>query len=245
MSKKEEWFKSWFDTRYYHILYQNRDYLEAERFIFQLLRFLQFKKGTKCLDLACGMGRHAVLLSKEGLNVTGLDLSANSIQNAKIFEAENLHFDVHDMRLPYKNEQYDAIFNLFTSFGYFENREDNLKTLSSIHQMLVKDGQLIIDFINLTYVLTHLVVNEHKHLSGIDFYLQRYYEDNKIIKNITFEDKGEHFSFTEKVQAITKKEMEQMLKSVGFEIEHIFGNYLLQEFDENTSDRLIIIARKK
>src|SRR5690554_6977454 len=80
--KKEEWFKTWFDTSYYHILYQNRDFEEAERFITNLLDYLKLPGSANCLDLACGKGRHAVYLNKKGLKVTGLDLSENSISEA-------------------------------------------------------------------------------------------------------------------------------------------------------------------
>ena len=76
--------------------------------------------------MACGKGRHSVHLNSLGYQVTGLDLSEESIAYAKQFENSSLHFDVHDMSTPY-HDQFDAVFNLFTSFGYFENEEDNLK----------------------------------------------------------------------------------------------------------------------
>src|SRR5690554_744393 len=86
--RKEGWFETWFDTSYYHILYQNRDFVEAERFITNLLAFLKLPAGSNCLDLACGKGRHSVFLNKHGLKVTGVDLSENSINEAKTFENE-------------------------------------------------------------------------------------------------------------------------------------------------------------
>ncbi|MFN3940966.1 MAG: YkgJ family cysteine cluster protein, partial [Chitinophagales bacterium] len=82
---------------------------------------------SKILDLACGKGRHSIYLNQLGYDVTGADLSENSIKEASKFANEKLHFKVHDMRIPFE-EKYDAIFNLFTSFGYFENDADNLTT---------------------------------------------------------------------------------------------------------------------
>ena len=115
-----DWYASWFDTPYYHILYKDRDNEEADNFMERLTSFLQVKQNDTILDLACGKGRHAVSLSQKGFNVTGVDLSPSSIAFAKQFESEHLKFRVHDMCTPYP-ERFDAVFNLFTSFGYFEN----------------------------------------------------------------------------------------------------------------------------
>lgn len=242
---KDEWFKTWFDTSYYHILYQNRNFTEAERFISNLLGYLKLPNQTNCLDLACGKGRHAVFLNKNGLNVTGVDLSINSIKEAKPFENESLSFDVHDMREVYKENAYDIVFNLFTSFGYFDNYEDNLKVLNSVNTMLVADGKLVIDFMNADFVLNNLVKEEVKTMDGIDFFITRSYDGNHIYKNINFVDKGEEFSFQEKVQAIKKDEFESLLEKAGFNILDVFGDFSLAPFNKDKSDRLIIIAKKK
>ena len=243
--KKEEWFKTWFDTSYYHILYQNRDFEEAERFITNLLDYLKLPGSANCLDLACGKGRHAVYLNKKGLKVTGLDLSENSISEAKPFENETLAFDVHDMRTVYKENTYDVVFNLFTSFGYFDNYEDNLKMLNSVNAMLVPKGLVVIDFMNADFVLNNLVGEELMVLDDIEFHITREYDGSNIYKNINFTDQGEDFSFQEKVQAIKKEEFEMLLEKTGFEVLDVFGDFSLNPFSKETSDRLIIIAKKK
>jgi len=243
--KKEEWFKTWFDTSYYHILYQNRDFEEAERFITNLLDYLKLPGSANCLDLACGKGRHAVYLNKKGLKVTGLDLSENSISEAKPFENETLAFDVHDMRTVYKENTYDVVFNLFTSFGYFDNYEDNLKMLNSVNAMLVPKGLVVIDFMNADFVLNNLVGEELTVIDDIEFHITREYDGSHIYKNINFTDQGEDFSFQEKVQAIKKEEFEMLLEKTGFEVLDVFGDFSLNPFSKETSDRLIIIAKKK
>ena len=68
------WYASWFNTPYYHILYKDRDYNEAENFMFNLTEYLNVPEQGKILDLACGKGRHAIYLNKIGYNVTGVDL---------------------------------------------------------------------------------------------------------------------------------------------------------------------------
>ena len=243
--QKSEWFETWFDTSYYHILYQNRDFNEAERFINNLLIQLELPKSSSCLDLACGKGRHSVFINKKGFKVTGVDLSANSISEAKPFENKTLSFDTHDMREVYKENKYDIVFNLFTSFGYFEEYEDNLKVLDSVNKMLVSNGIVVIDFMNADYALDHLVDKEVKTLDGIHFNITKSYNGKHIFKNIDFTDKDKEYHFQEKVQAIKKEEFENLLEKTGFEIQNIYGDFSLSPFNRKESDRLIIIAKKK
>ena len=124
----EYWYTSWFNSPYYHILYKDRDYTEAGRFMDKLTADLQLEKGSKILDLACGKGRHSIYLSELGYDVTGADLSPKNIEAAKKYERPGLRFVIHDMCLPFL-EKFDAIFNLFTSFGYFESPNDNLRAI--------------------------------------------------------------------------------------------------------------------
>ena len=125
---ESSWFASWFDTPYYHILYKDRNYREAQIFMDNLTHYLNLPEHAKVLDLACGKGRHSIYLNQLGFRVLGVDLSENSIEIANKNANDTLNFKVHDMREPIK-EQFDAVFNLFTSFGYFENDDDNLKIL--------------------------------------------------------------------------------------------------------------------
>src|SRR5690606_31577917 len=166
------WYASWFDTPYYHILYKDRDYAEAQLFMDNITSYLNLPENAKILDLACGKGRHSVYLNQIGYNVTGADLSENSIAEAKKYENKTLHFCVHDMREPFKDQAFDAVFNLFTSFGYFENDEDNLKTLIAIRDSLSEYGFGVIDFMNVENVVKNLVPEEIKTVENIDFHIK-------------------------------------------------------------------------
>ncbi|RYJ45160.1 class I SAM-dependent methyltransferase [Flavobacterium beibuense] len=236
------WFASWFDTPYYHILYKDRDYEEAQLFMDNITHYLNLPENAKILDLACGKGRHSIYLNQLGYDVTGADLSENSIAIASKHSNENLHFKVHDMREPFE-EKFDAIFNLFTSFGYFENDEDNLTTLKAIHNSLTEYGFAVIDFMNAHKVIANLVPQETKTVDGIDFHIKRYVEDNHIIKEIDFEDKGQHFHFSEKVKALTLEDFEAMMEEAGIYLLDIFGDYKLHKFFKNDSERLIMIFK--
>jgi len=238
----ENWFASWFDTPYYHILYKERDEAEAQHFMDNLTHYLNLPEDAKILDLACGKGRHSMYLNTLGFDVTGADLSENSIAEASVAANDKLHFKVHDMRLPFE-EKFDAVFNLFTSFGYFENDEDNLTTLKAIHDSLSEYGFAVIDFMNANYVINNLVPEEVKTVEGIDFHIKRYVKDHHIYKEIDFEDKGQKFHFTEKVKALTLSDFEQMMEEAGIYLLDVFGDYKLRKFYKNDSERLIMIFK--
>lgn len=240
MNKKTEWFASWFDTSYYHILYKHRDDSEAQEFIRNIVSFLNIKKEDKLLDLACGKGRHSIFLNQLGYNVIGADLSKNSINIAKEFENERLHFVEHDMRNSFKTK-FDVILNLFTSFGFFEDDNEDIKVLQNIKNGLNKNGIAIIDFMNAKKVIKQLVPEEIQQIDGITFNIKRYLKNGFIIKEINFNADGEHHTFFEKVKCLDLTKINLYLDSVGFKIKHTFGNYQLDVFNEDTSDRLILV----
>ncbi len=234
------WYASWFDTPYYHILYKDRDHSKAREFMDNLTQYLNLEKGKKILDLACGKGRHSIYLNTLGYDVTGVDLSKNSIEYASQFENDTLRFSVHDMCRPY-SEKFSAVFNLCTSFGYFDEEEDNLDTIKAIKSNLNELGVGVIDFMNVDFVIANLVPEEQKEIGGISFEIKRYVEWGYIVKEIRFTDKGEDFFFTERVKAITLEDFKNYFDKAGISLLDIFGNYQLQKFDKNTSPRLILL----
>ena len=238
----ENWFSTWFDTPYYHILYKNRNDEEAQTFMDNITHYLNMPENGTILDLACGKGRHSIYLNKLGYNVTGVDLSENSIAIAKESSNETLQFKTHDMREP-MNETYDAVFNLFTSFGYFDTHEDNIKTLKAIKESINEYGFGVIDFFNADFIIENLVAEETKEIDGITFHIKRAVENKKIIKEIRFEDKGESFFFTEKVSAFTLADFEAMMEEAGIYLLEIFGDYKLRKFYKSQSERLILLFK--
>jgi SAM-dependent methyltransferase len=237
------WFESWFDSPYYHILYQHRDESEAKFFLDNLLNELKIPQQSSILDLACGKGRHSIYLHSKGFKVTGADLAPESIQLANQSATEGLSFVVQDMRQPLPKMQFDAIFNLFTSFGYFENETENLSVLNAVrHNLKPDDGIFVLDFMNAVKIINKLVLAEIKEIQGIRFEIKRFVENRKIIKEIRFSDLGKDYFFREMVNAFELKDFERMFAAAGFGIKKVFGNYALEPFDPAASDRLILIA---
>ncbi|MDT8347129.1 MAG: class I SAM-dependent methyltransferase [Flavobacteriaceae bacterium] len=242
------WFETWFDTKYYHILYKNRDYSEAKAFMLKLTDFLKLDKDSLIIDLACGRGRHAATLFKLGYRVIGADLSENSILFAKEKYADaiasgRLDFYIHDMTKTFPL-QADAVFNLFTSMGYFEDFENNQRAIQAMAQSLKPGGAIVIDFLNVHFLKKNLVTEEVKTEEGIDFHIKRSIENNKVIKDIRFTDQNNNFHFTEYVSLLTLEDFEQFSKKAGLNIFQIFGDYQLKAFNAETSPRLIIALKK-
>lgn len=241
---KSKWFEEWFDSHYYHLLYKNRDYAEAEHFITNLLTYLTPKPNFKMLDIACGKGRHAIYINKQGYCTDAFDLSENSILEAKKDESNSLKFYINDIREPLKLNYYDCAFNLFTSFGYFTDEDDNQKAINAMANSLVKNGTLIIDFLNSSQTISNLIAIETKEIEHITFNITKEVEDNFILKHIKFNDKGVDYHFTERVKLICLNNFKNYLSNAGLTVQATFGDYSLNNFNEETSERLIIIAKK-
>lgn len=245
VSKKTEWFKDWFNSPYYHLLYKNRDEAEAKKFIDRLLDKIKPPPGSIILDLACGKGRYSRYLAGKGFYVTGLDIARESITYARQFENDHLSFFQHDMRLPYRINYFDYIFNFFTSFGYFETEQDHLKTICNIAKGLRPDGQFVLDFFNSEKAIRNLRRHEVKQVGEVVFHIQRSVDrEGYILKNIQFEDNGQFFDFTERVRAFTLENFREMFGRAGLKVARTFGDYFLNDFDENESDRLILVGCK-
>ncbi len=242
---KENWFKDWFNSPYYHLLYSNRDDNEAESFIKKLIDNFSLSSHLQIIDIACGKGRHSKFISSLGYEVTGIDLSEESILEAKKDETNQLHFAQHDMREVYKKNFYDIALNLFTSFGYFATEAENQKAVTAMAANLKDGGFLVIDFLNVHKVLAQLPIQEEKNIKNIHFKIDKYLKNNFITKDIYFKDNETEYNFTEYVKNINLEQFEKYLLAAGMKIEFIFGNYQLQPFDKNDSDRLILISRKK
>ena len=247
MSEEKEWFETWFDSEYYHMLYSNRDTTEASVFIDKLLVRLNLKAGSHVLDLACGKGRHALSLFNNGLKVTGLDLSENSIQAAKKFETPGLQFEAGDMRHIHFPNTFHAVFNFFTSFGYFSEVSDNFLVLKAVHEQLKDNGLFIIDYLNLDQVISAIDENlvENKSVNGVEFEIRKRTDDQFIFKQIHVNDPVHGtFYFEERVQRIGIEDFKMWLEKTGFELKTIYGSYELEEYSSK-SDRCILIAKKK
>lgn len=239
------WIEDWFNSPYYFKLYKNRDETEARHFIDRLLTVLKPAPDSSILDLACGRGRYSRYLAEKGFNVTGIDIAGKSISHARQFENDSLSFFVHDMRVPFRVNYFDYVFNFFTSFGYFETEAGHLKSVCNIGRGLRTDGKFVLDFFNSKKIISNLRAEEIKSVDELDFHIKRSL-DNKgyVEKSIEFEDDGHTYHFVERVRAYTLDDFEVLFRKAGMKIDATYGDYLLNDFDESNSARLILVGCK-
>jgi len=245
LQEQVDWYESWFGSPYYHILYQDRDLEEARNFVEKLVDYLEPLPGSKMADIACGEGRYSRQLALRGYDVTGLDLSYESIQNAQKHESEHLHFLVHDMRFPFYINYFDYAFNFFTSFGYFEKDRDHEMAAKSFVSCLKKEGILVIDYLNKEKALATIKPSFQINKGGIEFNIRKKFEKNHFLKEIYFKDENSvERKFTESVAAFTLGDFIAMFKKAGASLVTTFGNYQLAPYDAQNSPRMIMVFKK-
>jgi len=244
-SQANNWFETWFDSPYYHILYKDRDDSEAQLFMDNLTQYLNVPDEAKILDLACGKGRHAIYLNQLGYDVTGVDLSENSIAEASKSSNDSLRFKVHDMRQP-TDEKYDAVFNLFTSFGYFKTRREHDNAIRTIAQSIKPGGFFVMDYLNTHFAEDHIIHQSEKEVDGINFIITKWFDETHFYKKIIVEDEAlqEPLIFTERVAKFSLGDFTEMFAYQGLQIQEVFGDYNFSNYDVKKSSRLINIAKK-
>ena len=243
---EKPWFKDWFNSPYYHKLYFKRDEAEAAEFINKLMLHLQPPAAARMLDVACGKGRHAIQLAAKGFDVTGIDLSEDSIMEAREEETENLHFYLHDMRLPFWINYYDYAFNFFTSFGYFKTRREHDDSIRTVAQALKHDGFFVMDYLNTHYAEDHLVHKSEKSVDDVNYYMTKWFDEYYFYKKIVVEDEqlDEPLEYTEKVAKFTLGDFTDMFAFQGLQIQEVYGDYNFSDYHVAKSPRLLMMVKK-
>ncbi|MCX6210558.1 MAG: class I SAM-dependent methyltransferase [Bacteroidetes bacterium] len=245
--QSQEWFSNWFNSHYYHLLYNNRDEIEANTFISKIIHYLKPLPNSRMLDVACGKGRHSKALSEMGFDVIGIDLSEESIKEAKLSESRQLHFYKHDMRLPFYINYFDIVFNLFTSFGYFRTQREHNNAIRSITQGIKQNGILVIDYLNTHFEENNFTSSIEKEIDKLKFIITKWQTETHFYKQIQVADSTNglprHLS-TERVAKFSLGDFNEMLSLQNMQIQQVFGDYNLNEYHINTSPRMIILAKK-
>lgn len=259
---KTEWWETLFDEKYLKTYVDIVTPELTKQQITFLLKRLQLKKGAEILDLACGHGRHAIELAKRGYKVTGLDFSKHFIDIAKKDAKERgikVNFVRGDMRdLSFVNK-FDAITNMFTSFGYFDDESDNELVLQKISRALKPNGKFLIDINNGIRTLARMSqegktdrktgfltnVRKDKLSNGLIVTTRDEFDPATMRWSMTrtWEEKGKPKSYRTNVRMFSPPELNNMMKRNGLRIEKVWGDFQGSPFDFNAR-RLVILARK-
>jgi ubiquinone/menaquinone biosynthesis C-methylase UbiE len=144
--KSPHWWASYFDAQYlkeYEPLFRPEN---DRRDVSRLIDVLELPSGSRILDVPCGQGRHAHLLAEAGFDVDGLDYSPDLLALAKKRgTGPGLRYTRGDMRkLPARwTSRFDAVLNLFTSFGFFIDPADDARVIAEFARVLQPGGKLI------------------------------------------------------------------------------------------------------
>lgn len=198
------------------------------------------------LDVACGKGRHSKILAAKDYQVTGIDISPDSIRAAKKSGKRKPGIFVHDMRLPFRSNYFHYVFNFFTSFGYFRTRREHDAAFRTITSALLPGGLFVIDYLNVHYAEDHLVAAENRAIDGTTYDIHRWDDETHFYKKITVTDSSlkQPMSYTEKVAKFTLGDFTDMLSYQGLQVQEVFGDYSFNHYDVKKSPRLIIISKK-
>lgn len=237
------WYRTWFGTSYYKLLYGHRDQDDAHAWVRMILEKLKPGAVADVLDMACGRGRHARWFIEEGCNVTGIDISPESIADARK-AAPGGAFVVHDIREPFASERFDLVVCLFTSLGYFESPGDDQRAVAAAAAALRPGGWFVLDFMNSNLVLRELVGDECMESGGVRFSISRSMERGRIVKRIVAEDRGEVHRFEERVTALTPAQLESLVVAAGLVIRDRTDGPVPLPFDQDRSKRLVIWAQR-
>src|SRR5579864_6378716 len=224
-----DFFRSDYLNVYGHTFTEERAQKEADF----VATTLDLKAGASVLDLCCGQGRHAVNLAKRGLKVTGLDLNSEYLELAQhAAGASNVQLETvaADMReIPFENK-FDAIVNMYSSFGYLESEAEDLKVLESAAKALKHGGRLLLDMLNREWAVANYIQNDWH--SGADgtLYVER--------RDLDLASSRMHVSFTivgpdgtrresvgHDIRLYTLTEMTHLLERAGMRVTGVFGGF--------------------
>lgn len=243
---------AWYEESFgddYLLVYKHRNLQKAYEEVKRMIEWLQLPAGSEVLDLCCGMGRHSMALHEFGYNVTGVDLSPVLLQEAgKLNKEGRVRFLQGDMRNVPLRQKFDAVVNLFTSFGYFDEDEENERVLCEIQRLLKPAGQgkFIIDYMNPNYVQEHLVPYSSRMEGSISIEESRKIEDGYVRKTIMIRHQdAEPRTYSEQVKLYEKEAFLHLLDRAGLEVTHVYGDYNACEYDTAQSKRMIFVGQRK
>lgn len=203
------------------------------------------------MDLCGGYGRIGIPLTKKGYHVYIQDLNEDFLrqaeENAKKenLEIQTIHSDMRE--IPFK-EEFDATINIFTSFGYLETKQEDLKVLETIYKALKPKGKFLIDIVNKTCLLSNFQTKTWRKIDNI-FILEENHWDKKTSQNssevfILDFDNCKYDSTLMNLRLYNFEELENMINKSGMKIIQKYGNFEKEKFSKEGSKRIIILAEK-
>lgn len=240
----DSWYKKSFGYDYLTV-YKHRDFQGAREEVKRMMEWLDLPQGSHILDLCCGMGRHSLALVDYGYKVTGVDLSEVLLQEARKADLRSqVQWVQGDMRQVPLKEHFAAVVNLFTSFGYFDEDQENKKVIDEMARLLKPGGKFIIDFLNPEYVKNHLVPYSERQEGLMTIEERRSIEDGFVRKRITICEQDEKREYLEQVRLFSLQQFSTMFRQSGLNLDAVYGNYRGDLYEVGTSQRMIFVGHR-
>jgi SAM-dependent methyltransferase len=244
---------AWFEdesfwSELYPFMFPEERFHLAEEQIEKILALVGYEEGA-VLDLCCGPGRHSLALAKRGIQVTAVDRSEFLLRRAKEEAAKSnleIEFALDDMRHFVSDHSFSLILNLFTSFGYFDDIEDDLKVLQNAYRSLKPGGAMVIDVFGKEPLARKYQATNSTKFGDEVMLIQRneIYEDWTRCRNEWILVKGATArTFNFQTRLYSGQEMKDILRKAGFEEVKVFGDLDGNEYGVDAA-RLIAVGRK-
>lgn len=244
------WYVDFFRNDYLAVYDHQFTAERAEKEVEFAVQALQLKPRSRVLDLCCGQGRHSVLLAKHGFQVTGIDLNPDYLElTQKAARAAGVKVETiaADMReIPFQNH-FDAIVNMYSSFGYLESEAEDLRVLTSAARALKPGGRLLLDMLNREWAVANYIQNDWHAGSDGTLYVER--------RDLDLATSSMHVSFTivgpdgrrrdsigHHIRLYTLTEITGLLHRVGLSVNGVFGSFDNEPYAISTR-RMIVLAR--
>jgi SAM-dependent methyltransferase len=248
MAAPREWFRGFFDATY---LETERGELTPQRTrteIDLVTKALGLRPGARVLDVPCGFGRHSGELAGRGYSVVGVDLSSAMLRAARHSHREGarLRFVRGDVRRLAYRAEFDAVVCLFTSFGYFSERE-NVLTLRRMARALKPGGRLLMDHRNTAYDVTLPTHSWRQPRRGLYVLWTLHVDRRTNVHEATWLilRRGERRVIRKafRLRLWTLPQWRRRLREAGLRLVRAYGDFRGRPF-RRTSSRLLLLAER-
>jgi SAM-dependent methyltransferase len=206
-------------------------------------------QGGEALDLGCGPGRHAIPLARRGFRVTAVDLSPFHLARARERAARrgvSVEFVAADMRSFVRPDAFDLALSMFTSFGYFDDQDDDRRVLHNLHHSLRAGGVLVMDVASKERMARVLPPTLSQRSADGALLVQRHevVEDWSRVRNEwTIVRDGRARTFAFHLRVYSGQELKAVLAAAGFATVTLYGALDARPYDLE-AERLIAVARR-
>lgn len=214
-----------------------------------VIRLLELSPGAHILDLCCGPGRHALEMARRGFRVTGVDRTSAYLEQARQQAAAkglDIEFVLADMRAFRRPEAFDGAVNLYTSFGYFEDPDDDLQVIRNLYTSLKPGGRLVMEMMG-KEILARIFRewDWHRNEDGTLLLEERKIRDgwDWIETRWILIDRTERGEYTFGHRLYSGAELAALLREAGFASVTLYGGLAGGPYD-NTAQRLAAVAQK-